>query len=149
MTHPTAIWRLRDNTTVEHGQDDGAGEGADAVAPTLAAIQNSYEEAKANIVDPAPPWPSPADGGEPLPATEKIDLRGVTLPTVPDGTRGTEAMSVAAKFLAEQQVVEQGTSPASGPAPDASSAAPAGRRGWWRGIRTALHGVDGENRPEP
>ena len=144
MTHPTTIWLLKGNEAVEHGQD---GETSDA-APNLAAIEHSYEQAKASIVDPAHSATC-ADEREPYPETEMIDVRAVALPAVPDGTSGTEAMSVAARFLAEQLVREELGSPESAPArPQAPPAPSPGRRGWWRGRRTALHDAVPEARSE-
>ncbi len=139
MTHPTATHRFQDNEVAD----------ADTAAPNLAAIQDSYEAAKANIVDPAPPWPSAADDDEPFPETELIDGRMVMLPSVPDGSSGTEAMSVAARFLAEQQALEEARPPVtdSEPGPERAAATP-GRRGWWRGIRKALHSGDPDTRSE-
>ena len=130
MTNPTVIHRFQDNEAV------AAAPGAATAEPHLAAILHSYEEAKANIVDPAPPWPSPADGGDPVPETEMIDLSRVGLPVVPDGSRGTEAMSAAARVVAERSVLEEAGPPAtdSDPGPEPGTASP-GRRGWWRGIR--------------
>jgi hypothetical protein len=129
LTDPTVIHRFEDN--------EAAVQAAEAV-PHLADILRSYEEAKANIADPAPSWP--ADEGEAFPGTEKIDVRTVGLPAVPEGTKGTEAMSVAARFLAEQLVREDGHG-AGGiqPAPAQGPASPE-PRGWWRSVRAALHG---------
>jgi hypothetical protein len=141
LTHPTAIHLFEDNHAVEEatgGATVGGAADADTAAPNLAAIQLSYEEAKANIVDPAPAWASETDDGEPFPGTEKIDVRTVQLPAVPDGTRGTEAMSVAARSLAEQLAAEEAQPRAAGD-PASGTAAP-GRRGWWRSIRTVLTG---------
>jgi hypothetical protein len=129
LTDPTVIHRFEDN--------EAAVQAAEA-APHLADILRSYEEAKANIVDPAPAWP--ADEGEAFPGTEKIDVRTVGLPAVPEGTKGTEAMSVAARFLAEQLVREHGHgADGSQPAPAQGPAAPE-PRGWWRSVRAALQG---------
>ena len=132
MTDPTVLHRFENNAAVA-----GSPAVADRVEPHLAAIQRSYEEAKSNIVDPAPSWPSAADEGEAFPGTEKIDVRTIGLPAVPDGSSGTEAMSVAARRLAEQLAAEDEEPPVrrTGQAP--ASAEP---RGWWRSIRSALHG---------
>ena len=152
MTNPTVIHRFQDNQAVADAQDGEAVEGeagADTAAPHLAAIQDSYEAAKANIVDPAPVWPSPADDDEPFPATEKIDGRMVMLPSVPDEAAGTEAMSVAARLVAEQLALEEAASPASGPVePEAPSGAVPRRRRWWRAIRSARDVAVPEERPE-
>jgi hypothetical protein len=151
LTNPTVIHRFQDNRAVADAQDGEAVEGdaaADTAAPHLAAIQHSYEAAKANIVDPAPVW-SQADDDEPFPATEKIDGRMVTLPPVPDEAAGTEAMSVAARLVAEQLAVEEAASPASGPGkPEAPSAEVPRRRRWWRAIRSAPDVAVPEDRPE-
>lgn len=149
MTDPTVIHRFADNHAVTGVPDDGAagGEVGDGAAtPNLAAIQHSYEQAKANIVDPSPDWPL---DDEPLPATEKLDVRSAKLPAVPAGTRGTAAMTVAARCLSEQPVVDElRSAPTRSAQPDAASAASPGPRGWWRGIRSALHGALPVRRPE-
>jgi hypothetical protein len=109
LTDPTVTHRFQDNHAVQPARDDGSNTVADPVAAAgLAAIQQGYEEAKAGIVDPAAVPSSPADDEEPLPGTERIDLRQVTLPPVRPGTReATAAMP------------------------------PPGRRSWWRGVRRA------------
>ena len=134
MTHPMTMHQFQDNAAVEAVGD------AVTVAPCLAAIQHSYEAAKACIVDPARPSPSPAGGREDLPETEAIDLRAGGLPAVPSRTPGTAAMSIAARSLAEQLVLEELRSPGAGgkPAPGRATAAP-GRQGWWQSLRAALH----------
>jgi hypothetical protein len=138
LTHPTAIHRFEDNKAIEHdkgveeAQHGGTVEGvadADTAAPNWAAIQDGYEQAKANIVDP-------------FPDTEKIDVRAVQPPAPTGSLPGTEAMSVAARSLAELLVVEGAASPARGPAPaTASPVASHRRRGWWRRIRSTMHGI--------
>jgi hypothetical protein len=142
LTKPPVIHRFQDNDAVAGPM------GGDTAAPHLAAILHSYEEAKANIVDPAPAWPSPADD-EPFPATEKIDGRMVMLPSVPDEAAGTEAMSTAARVVAENLALEEMGPPAtsSDPGPERGTASP-GRRGWWRSLRNALHGGGPSTRPE-
>ena len=132
MTDPTVIHRFEENEAAVE---------ATAVAPHLADILRSYEEAKANIVDLAPSWPSPADEGAAFPGTEKIDVRTVGLPAVPEGSKGTEAMSVAARFLAEQMVREDRESGEGGTTsmPERGPASPE-PRGWWRSVRAVLHG---------
>lgn len=108
MTDPTVTHRFQDNRAVETARADGwGGEVAGSVAvPRLAAIQQGYEEAKAGIVDPM--RTCAADDADPLPATEKIDIRQVALPAVPAGTREATAASP-----------------------------PPARRSWWRGVRRA------------
>ena len=133
MTHPAPIHVFQDNEAVEAVGDPPT------VVPLLAAIQHSYEEAKACIVDPARPSSSSAEGEDPLPATEAIDLRAVGLPAVPDRVPGTVAMSVAATFVAQQMVLRERRSQGTGgePPPERATAAP-GRPGWWRSLRAAL-----------
>jgi hypothetical protein len=107
MTHPEAV-------------EDVAG--ADIAAPELAAIQNRYEEAKAVIIDP----------GSPLyPATEAIDVHAVMPPVPHAATPPTEAMSTAARLLAEELVTEEARPSAVSPGP----------RQWWRAVRVALQGA--------
>ena len=110
MTDPTVTHRFQDNRAVETTRADGRrGDVAGAAAvPRLAAIQQGYEEAKAGIVDPM--RARAEDDADPLPATEKIDIRQVALPAVPAGTR--EA---------------------------AAAAPPPARRSWWRGLRRAWY----------
>ena len=127
MTDPTVTHRFEGNGVVADAPSD------------LSAIQDSYERAKANIVDPALDWSLPADEGEPLPATEKIDVRTVDLPAVPARIPGTTAMSVAARLVAEQLALEEGRERAPGRGRGGQTAE-LGRRGWWRSIRAALHG---------
>jgi len=121
LTQPTATHRFEDNQAVDTAQD--------IAAPNLAAIQHSYEDAQANIVDP-------------FPETEKIDVRTVQLPAVPDGTPETEAMSVAARFLAEELASEKEQLASRTPAlPESPPATSTGRRHWWRGMRSARRGT--------
>ena len=140
MTHPT----------IEQREDGGAVEEmarADDAAPELVAIQHRYEEARACIVDPARSGSYPEPGcGDAHPPTEEIDVRTVKPPVGHDATPPTEAMSVAAKFLAERQVGEEAGSPAGAGAPrprqprtDRPVPAPGPSR-WWRAIRRALDG---------
>ena len=86
MTDPTVIFQ--DNQAVAQGHDGAPIEteaGAEQAASQLAAIQHSYEEAKADIVDDVPPWSTPGDDEEPFPATQKLDVRTLGLPAVPGG----------------------------------------------------------------
>jgi hypothetical protein len=131
LTHPTAIEQRQDGGAVE--------EAADTAAPHLAAIQDSYEEAKANIVDPSrsPTYPA-RECSDPHPGTEKIDVRAVKPPVPRDAIPGTAAMSVAARSLAEQLVAEEMRSSARSGEPPAS-AVPSARPRWWRALRTAMH----------
>jgi hypothetical protein len=129
VSGPTPIHLFRDNQAV----DPDAG-GAAAVAPLLAAIQHSYEEAKACIADPARSSSARADGQEPLPDTEAIDLRAVPLPAVPDAVAATAPMSLAAGSPSERMVVERPRPPAAGGGPVPTPAAPAGQ-GWWQRLR--------------
>ena len=110
MTHPMTVEDPQDETAVEELDCDFAG-------PLLAAIQHSYEEAKACIDDVArSSWPATPDGTQPHPGTEKIDLRLVRPPVVRRATTPpTAAMSLAARVVAEQPVGEGvGSSAATG-----------------------------------
>ena len=64
------------------------------------------------------------------PATEEIDVRALKPPVAHNATPPTEAMSIAAKFLAEQLVSEEMRASAEGLP---------GEQGYWRAARTALH----------
>ena len=93
--------------------DDANIASADAVLPPLAAIQQGYEEARAWIIDPTrAPLNWVHDPDNPHPDTEEIDLDAVPPPAFHDPTPDTEAMSVAAKYLAEQQALGEAASPA-------------------------------------
>jgi hypothetical protein len=100
MTHPMAVEERQDDEAL------GELDGDESAGPLLAAIQHSYEEAKACIDGLArSPLPATPDGTEPHPGTEKIDLRLVTLPAVPPASAPpTAAMSLAARVVAEQPV---------------------------------------------
>ena len=76
MTHTTAITQCSDGEAVEKA------EGTDAAASHLAAIQHSYEEARACIVDPSrsPSYPA-QDCIDAYPETEAIDVDAVAPPT--------------------------------------------------------------------
>ena len=131
MTRSMAIAELQDEDAVEALDDD------EMAAPILAAIQHSFEEAMASIDDLArAPWIEP-----PPPGTEKIDLRRVTLPAVPVvPTPPTEAMSLAARALAEHPVEDRASpsttasvSGSRGQEDAPEPAAPRRRRPrWWR-----------------
>jgi hypothetical protein len=135
MTQAMAITQTQDGEAV-----DGAG--ADSAASHLAAIQHSYEEARACIVDPSrtPSYPA-QDCVDAYPDTEAIDLDAVLPPVPLNAAPPTDSMSVAARYLAERQVVEgmgwQATG--SGPGGD-DSPVPAGSR-WWRAIRATFGGA--------
>jgi hypothetical protein len=117
VTGPTPIHLFRDNEAVD---PDPAG--AAAVAPLLAAIQHSYEEAKACIADPARSSSAWVDGEEPFPETEAIEP--ASLPAVPDTVAGTAPMCPAARSLGERTVVEEQRPPAG--------------QGWWQRLRAAF-----------
>ena len=128
MTHPMAVEELLDDKAVEELAGD------EIALSLLAAIQHSYEEAKACIDDPdRSSWPATPDGTEPHPGTEKIDLRLVKPPAVRAVTTPpTAAMSLAARVVAEQPVSDGvGSSAASGPQRHTASApqAPGARVG--------------------
>jgi hypothetical protein len=126
MTHPTS-------TDQAQGGDGGGNFVIDAAAaPQLAAIQQGYEEARASIIDPArAPLNWIHDPADPHPDTEAIDVDAL-LPPPHDATPPTEAMSVAAKQLAEQQALGE---PAPAPAPT-RTADFLGLRRWWRAFWT-------------
>jgi hypothetical protein len=153
MTHPDAVEEVQDGEAVE----DMAGGG---IAPQLAAIQESYDEAMACIVGLArSPWDVAPDSTDPHPATEKIDVQLAKPPVVQEAsTPATEAMTVAAMCLAEQPILGGerrpadliGTSPdrrtassrrepelrATHPDTDLSAVLDRPRR-WWRALRLA------------
>jgi hypothetical protein len=152
MTQPQAVEERQGGKTVE------------IAAPQLAAIHTSYEEARACIAGLASSSGRAAqDVTDPQPDTEAIDIRMVKPPAVHEATTPpTTAMSVAARFLAEQPNFEGVRSPAdaSGPRPQRHEAscpregdmqAPHLRTGrpvvahrprrWWRAIRTTLPGA--------
>jgi hypothetical protein len=130
VTGPTPIHLFRDNEAVDPDPPGAAG-----VAPLLAAIQHSYEEAKACIADPARSSPAWVDGQEPLPDTEAIDLRSVPLPAVPDAVAGTAPISLAAGSLGDPMVVEEQRPPAGGDGPASAVSDP---RGWWQRLCAAF-----------
>jgi hypothetical protein len=132
VTGPTPIHLFRDNEAIDPDPARAA-----AVSPLLAAIEHSYEEAKACIADPGRSPSAWADGQEPLPDTEAIDLRAVPLPAVPDAAAGTATRSLAARSLGERMVVEEQRSRAAGGEAVPTPAAPAGR-GWWQRLRAAF-----------
>ena len=107
---------------------------ADAVLPPLAAIQQGYEEARACIIDPdRAPLNWVHDPENPHPDTEEIDVDAVPPPALHDPTPDTETMSVAAKYLAEQQALGETARPAETSTGGAFSA---GMRRWWRAFWT-------------
>lgn len=121
LTDPAVTHRFQDNHAVEPARDDGSNTVANPAAPAeLAAIQRGYEEAKAGIIAPVHAPATPADDGEALPETEKIDLSRVTLPAVRPGTREATAATP-----------------------------PPARRSWWRGVRRAWHEAASAGRSEP
>lgn len=132
MTRPTAI---------DPRHDGGAAveevAWVDTAAPHLAAIEHDYQEAKANIVDPArfPSYP-PLTCRDPLPATEKIDVRAVR-PPVPDrAVRAVGTRGVAARSRADRPVTGGMRSPAGPPVRQRLA-----RRRSWGGIRTAFQAL--------
>ena len=107
---------------------------ADAVLPPLAAIQQGYEEARACIIDPdRAPLNWVHDPENPHPDTEEIDLDAVPPPALSNPTPDTEAMSLAAKYLAEQEALGEEAPPAE-TAP--GGALSSGVRRWWRAFWT-------------
>lgn len=96
MTHPEAVEGLQDGrTTVVNA------------APQLAAMQHNYEGARAFIAGLVGSSRDPAQhDAEPHPDTEAIDIRLVKPPAACEATPPTAAMSVAARFLAEQPIIE-------------------------------------------
>jgi hypothetical protein len=128
MTHPTSTEQAQDGDAVQNFVID------DAAAPELAAIQQGYEEARASIIDPTrTPLNWVHDPADPYPATEAIDVDAVPPPVPHDATPPTEAMSVAARQLAEQQAVGEAADPAQA---STRAADPFGLRRWWRAFWT-------------
>jgi len=128
MTQPTSTEQTQDGDAVQNFVVD------DAAAPPLAAIQQGYEEAKASIIDPSrAPLNWVHDPADPHPATEEIDVDAVPPPVPHDATPPTEAMSVAAKQLAEQPLTGAGASPAHASPRTADFL---GLRRWWRAFWT-------------
>lgn len=165
MTHPDIVDQRHGGETGEERLDGEAVAmiaADDRAARQLAAIQHSYEEAMAGILDLAGATGDTApDVTDPHPKTEKIDVLRPPLSVVSEPTTpATSAMSLAAKSLAERQIVEGGNSPAaSGPGadkdlasrendvtdPESHAETPAVRRQprrWWRPIRLAPLGAD-------
>jgi hypothetical protein len=102
MIQPLVVEERQQGTIVEKRQVGEAQEaaGGDLITPGLAAIQHRYEEARANI---ARLWDAAEDLTDPHPDTEAIDIRLVQPPTAyTTTTPPTTAMSVAARYLAEQ-----------------------------------------------
>jgi hypothetical protein len=106
MIQPLVVEERQQGTTVEKGQAGEAQEapGGELIAPGLAAIQHRYEEARANIAGLSDGlWDAAQDPTDPHPDTEAIDIRLVQPPTAYTATTPpTTAMSVAARYLAEQ-----------------------------------------------
>jgi hypothetical protein len=128
MTHPTSTDQAQDGDAVENFVIDTA------AAPQLAAIQQGYEEARASIIDPTrAPLNFVHDPASAYPATEAIDVDAVPPPVPHDAIPATEAMSVAAKHLAEQQALGEAAPP---PETSARTADPFGLRRWWRAFWT-------------
>ena len=121
MNPTTRIHQLHDNRAVD----------PETASTHLAAIQIGYEEARAGIIEPAN---FVSDEVAAFPGTEKIDVTSFGLPAVPAGESGTEAMTVAARRLAEQFAAEDAGFRPSGAQP----VQPAGRPSWWRAVRRAL-----------
>ena len=106
MIQPLVVEERQQGTTIEKGQTGEAHEaaGGDLIPPGLAAIQHRYEEARANIARLSDGlWDAAEDSTDPHPDTEAIDIRLVQPPTAyTPATPPTTAMSVAARYLAEQ-----------------------------------------------
>ena len=127
MTHPTTSQQAQTGDAPNVAS-------AEAVLPPLAAIQQGYEEARACIIDPdRAPLNWVHDPENPHPPTEEIDVDAVPPPTLSNPTPDTEAMSVAAKYLAEQQALGEESAPAQPPTGGAFSASV---RRWWRAFWT-------------
>lgn len=122
MTQRMVIHRFRDNEAVEEAPHGAAANVAGTVAalPYLAAIQHSYEEAKASIADLARASAHPADEGESYPETRAIDLSTVKLPLVPAAVPRSESSPAGPESLAVGIHVDSPTAPP--------------RRWWWRGL---------------
>jgi hypothetical protein len=128
MTHPTSTDQAHDGDAVENFVID------DAAAPQLAAIQQGYEEARASIIDPTiAPLNWVHDPANAYPETEAIDVDALPPPLPHDATPPTEAMSMAAKHLAEQDAMEEAAASAQ-TSPRAGD--PLGLRRWWRAFWT-------------
>ena len=128
MTQPTSTDRDRGGDAAENFVIDHA------AAPQLAAIQHGYEQARASIIDPTrEPLNWVHDPADPYPRTEAIDVDAVPPPLPQDATPPTEAMSVAAKHLAEQQALEEAAASAQS---SPRAADPLGLRRWWRAFWT-------------
>jgi len=127
MTHPTTSQQAQTGDAPNVAS-------AEAVLPPLAAIQQGYEEARACIIDPdRAPLNWVHDPENPHPATEAIDLDAVPPPALSNPTPDTEAMSLAAKYLAEQQALgEEEARADTSPRATVSS----GVRRWWRAFWT-------------
>ena len=135
MTQATATTQIQDGEAVDEA-------GADTAASHLAAIQYSYEDARACIVDPSrsPSYPA-QDCVDAYPETEALEVDSVLPPVPHNPTPPTESMSVAARSLAEQMAVEDGSSQTTEGARAfllPASAAPTSSRRWWRAIRATL-----------
>jgi len=106
MIQPLVVEERQQGTTVDKGRAGEAQEagGGDLSAPGLAAIQHRYEEARANIARLSDGlWDAAEDQTDPHPDTQAIDIRLVQPPTACTApTPPTTAMSVAARYLAEQ-----------------------------------------------
>jgi len=127
MTHPTTSQQAQTGDAPNVAS-------AEAVLPPLAAIQQGYEEARACIIDPdRAPLNWVHDPENPHPATEEIDVDAVPPPTLRNPAPDTEAMSVAAKYLAEQQALGEEAAPAQ---PSTGGALSASVRRWWRAFWT-------------
>lgn len=128
MTHPTSTDQAQGGDAVQNFVID------DAAAPPLAAIQQGYEEARASIIDPTrAPLNWVHDPADPHPDTEEIDVDSVPPPAPHDATPPTEAMSVAARHLAERQAFGE----AAPPVPTSMRTTDfLGLRRWWRAFWT-------------
>jgi hypothetical protein len=128
MTQPTTSHQIRT------GDSDANVVSDEAVLPPLAAIQQGYEEARASIIDPASaPLNWVHDPADAHPDTEAIDVDALPPPVPHDATPPTEAMTVAAKHLAEQQILDEASLPAKS-SPRTGDLL--GLRRWWRAFWT-------------
>jgi hypothetical protein len=128
MTQPTSAEQAQGGDAVQNFVID------DAVAPQLAAIQQGYEEARASIIDPTrAPLNWVHDPADPHPATEEIDVDAVPPPVPHEATPDTEAMSMAAKHLAELEAMGEEASPTG---TSVRTSDPLGLRRWWRAFWT-------------